>query len=206
MKTLYSYFAQILEDKQQVKQNSLQSDNLLKSNKKMRTIELTLSGICNVYWVESILDMNRVDTEKTVFELEQDGITDMDSFQEITVMLSKVSVEVNGEAISKKGKYINRKDYYSKRITNPSIANLMYCGKYMTQTFDIQLNDGEDFDPLKLQLVKTDYELDFLPYDILTDIIMYDGKEVKSKDGMTDGLMFGLVESYIIDYDLPYVQ
>lgn len=64
MKTLYSYFAQILEDKQQVKQNSLQSDNLLKSNKKMRTIELTLSGICNVYWVESILDMNRVDTEK----------------------------------------------------------------------------------------------------------------------------------------------
>ena len=132
MKTLYSYFAQILEDKQQVKQNSLQSDNLLKSNKKMRTIELTLSGICNVYWVESILDMNRVDTEITVFELEQDGITDMDSFQEITVMLSKVSVEVNGEAISKKGKYINRKDYYSKRITNPSIANLMYCGKYNT--------------------------------------------------------------------------
>lgn len=172
----------------------------------MKKVNLSLSGICNVYWVESILDMNRLDTDRPLMELETDGITDMDSLLEMVVILSGLKIEIDGIPITKKGKYISRKDHYSKLITNPSIANLMCCEKYLTQEFEIELEDNEDFDPLKLQLIKTNYELEFIPYGILTDVIVYNGKEIESSGGITNGLMFSRLEAYTIDYDLPYVK
>lgn len=196
MKSLYNYLIETSNNKK------------WKTNisRKMKKINVTISGICNVYWIESILDMDRLDTDKTVFQLEEEEITDMDSFLEAVVIKSGLEVEVDGVPISKKGKYIKRKDYYSKLITNPSVANLMYSEKYLTQEFEIELEDGEEFDPMKLQLVKTDYELDFIPYGILTSVIVYNGKEIEPIGGITDGLMFNLLESYVIDYDLPYVK
>jgi hypothetical protein len=40
------------------------------------------------------------------------------------------------------------------------------------------MEDDEEFDPKKLQLIKSDYEVEFLPYGIVTDTIVYDGKEI----------------------------
>lgn len=48
------------------------------------------------------------------------------------------------------------------------------------------LIDDDNFDPKKLQLIKSDYELDFLPYGIMIDSIMYDGKVVEVEELLDD--------------------
>ncbi len=76
----------------------------------------------------------------------------------------------------------------------------------MEENFLITLNDDEEFDAKKLQLVKTDYELGFLPYGILTDIIMYDGEVVISEGWVTQNLRCKVSGTHPINYPLPYVK
>ena len=44
--------------------------------------------------------------------------------------------------------------------------------------YTIELEDDEEFDITKLQLVKSDYEHELFPYFIIADYIIYDGKEI----------------------------
>lgn len=172
----------------------------------MKTVEIKLCGIGRVFWVESIIDRDKIDRTKMMFDIEEDGGTNPDSLQEITILLIDVEVSVEGNSIIKqKGKYLNTKDYYSKTISNPSYVILVKDGKWLEQTFTITLKDDEVFDPKKVQLVKTDYELDFIPYGILTDYIMYDGKKIEGDGCPTDCMWFSNYDNYIVDYDLPYV-
>jgi hypothetical protein len=69
--------------------------------------------------------------------------------------------------------------------------------------YDIELEDDEEFDPKKLQLVKSDYEVSFLPYGIITDYIIYDGKRIDYIDFFECDEKYP--ESFIYDEDIPYV-
>lgn len=111
---------------------------------------------------------------------------DSGEMYEFGVIQSDVLV-LNGEEdiTKKKGKYLKSKniliDKYFKPISGDSDT---YFVRAINEDFDFEVKfhidiEPEEFDPKKLQLIKSDYEIDLLPYAIIMDVIMYDGKEIK---------------------------
>ena len=93
--------------------------------------------------------------------------------------ISEIRVGDNEENIIKqKGKYIKTKEYFHDLFREdgfhplPVIVRSAIDDEYEVQ-YEIEVM-GE-FDPKKLQLIKSDYEFIGMPYFILTDDIMYDG-------------------------------
>lgn len=172
----------------------------------MKTVTIKVTGYGSIYRVLPIADEVRFDIDNDYMEMIDEGILDENEMREIPVILSGVEVYADDELIEKKGKYINRKDYYSDRISNPSFAYRCNEEIELTNTFDIDLEDGEEFDPMKLQLVKTNYELEFIPYGILTNMIVYNGEEISGNDDPAEDVTSypPSPETYMIDYDLPY--
>lgn len=71
-------------------------------------------------------------------------------------------------------------------------------------TFEIPISDGDVFEPSKLQLIKSDYEFEFLPYAIDVYHVIYDGKPIETQcefDFCLDSY-----DDYVIDdgESLPY--
>ena len=86
--------------------------------------------------------------------------------------------------IKKKGKYVKTKNFFHDLFKEDGDHPLpveihvrdMHKGNYVGYT--IELEDDEEFDITKLQLVKSDYEHELFPYFIIADYIIYDGKEI----------------------------
>ena len=148
------------------------------------TIEINAEGI--VLQFGELLDKT---TEAGVVEsydswdaLVEDGIIHED-WIELYFMktIDKITYKVkDGEEIeiTKKGKYIKKDDYILSRVELPHVVHLAHASRYYTFRYYIELQDDEEFDPMKLQLIKSDYEVNYLPYGIVVYQIVYNGGEV----------------------------
>lgn len=144
----------------------------------MKTVTVRLEGNVEVFLLEhanGVVDAERISAYDYMTDLEEDGMVDGDMI-ELAFIKDIDSLTVNEIEIEKKGKYIKSKDYFKEHV-----GELPYVVQHSDSTFAdfeyvIELNDDEEFDPMKLQLVKSDYEVSFLPYGIVTDYIMYDNK------------------------------
>lgn len=95
--------------------------------------------------------------------------------------------------IKKKGKYVKVRDYFhnlfSEEGDHPLPVDLhtrTYDYEDVEFIYEIELEDDEEFDIKKVQLVKSDYEIEPLPYYILAEKILYDGKEVFADESYGD--------------------
>ena len=154
----------------------------------MKQVWITLKGMGVVYWFENFTeeptdwDMLPLDD---FYEMEDDGWLD-GSLNEVAFLMELEGIYVGSEGfdcaevISKKGKYILRDDVFKKdcKLRAPFYVMPYNMGAFIENTFCIELEDDEEFDAKKLQLIKSDYEVEFLPYGIVSDTIIYDGKEI----------------------------
>lgn len=97
------------------------------------------------------------------------------------------SYEIDGleNVVKQKGKYAKKNDYFHELFANDSDHPLpvdLHIRTYYEQniTYTIELEDDEEFDIKKVQLVKSQYEAELFPYFIIADYILYDGKEVNT--------------------------
>ena len=125
------------------------------------------------------------------------------------IILSNVEVFANGEDITKKkGKYIKTypftKDIVEGFKCDPKSDNMLYRKADNGDDWDFEFEfeipvSPQDFDPKKLQLIKSDYEFAEVPYAILADKIVYDGKEYRTDDCFD----FAMTDFPEIEYYLP---
>ena len=93
--------------------------------------------------------------------------------------------------VKKKGKYVKIKEHFKKLFAEdgdhplPVVIHYRY---YYEQELEyvIELEDDEEFDIKKVQLVKEDYTCNLFPYFILCEKILYDGKDVLANDQYND--------------------
>lgn len=176
----------------------------------MKRVFIALEGRGPVYWMQSLnegVNVEDVDLEMDQCDLEDEGVLDED-LNEVALILEDVKVgyyegeeppvkELWTDITKQKGKYVLVSDYFSafKRKTQPFwVHQVNECDIW--ELFCIELNDDEEFDPKKLQLIKSEYELQILPYAIASDLIMYDGRLYccSAKDG------------YLADdWDMPFI-
>ena len=165
----------------------------------MKEVYVTLRGRGEVYWMENFAntpdDWNNIDLDD-FWTLEDKGWLDGD-LHEIAFILDLEGVYVGEEEWSEdeditkeKGKYIKRIDILKKdcNLTPPFYVRCINGETEIGNTFCIELADDEVFDPKQLQLVKSDYEVEFLPYGIVSNHIVYKGKEIVmyDEDGYRD--------------------
>lgn len=187
----------------------------------MKTVFVTLRGKGFVYWMECLNDgvsIDEIDLDKSMFELEDEGLLDND-LHEVAMIAEDVEVlyTENEEPVwhvdddgavditKKKGKYLLVNNFFSKsrRLIAPFYVNeINYCEQ--VNTFEVQLEDDEEFDPKKLQLIKSDYELSFIPFGIVSDGIVYNDKVIWSDPN--DGYRDKGGNPFIYDEAQPYAS
>lgn len=110
-----------------------------------------------------------------------------DNCIEQNAILEGVELYHNEEDITKKkGKYIKQKYFHSMITpdTSGSIKRLVLNETfYFEFTYDIPVEESE-FNPKLIQLIKSDYEFEGIPYYIVTDKVLYDGKEIENNEGL----------------------
>lgn len=155
----------------------------------MKKVWITLKGTGEVYWFENFTeeptdwDMLPMDD---FYEMEDDGWLDGSLIEAAFILdlhgvyASNVEFEEGEDITKQKGKYIKRDDILKKdyKLRAPFYVMPYNMLALIVNEFCIELEDDEEFDPKKLQLIKSDYEVEFLPYGIVTDTIVYDGKEI----------------------------
>lgn len=176
----------------------------------MKEIRIRIEGYAQCWWIENInenVDTDLVLSYEDIYDLEEDELVDGDLYEYCPFLRDlKVYVidEENDIEINKtKGKYIKSKDVYSKPFS-PNAVAFLKGESYYEEYYTILLNDNENFDPKKLQLVKSDYEFDFLPYGIVSEFIIYDGKKVEREESDGWQKFNSYSTPFIIDYKLPY--
>ena len=111
--------------------------------------------------------------------------------------------------IKKKGKYVKVDDYFHDLFSEegdhplPVEVHLRETHGGDRFSYTIELADDEAFDIKKVQLVKSDREIECCPYFILAQHILYDGKEIKVNEEdeyLSTGIDGRYCSEYIIDY------
>ena len=158
----------------------------------MKKIKIRMEGEMVAFIAAQLTcdELNRatVHSYSYISELDDDGFIDNDTCRWMVFLktLNSMTAEVDGEEIDiakKKGKYIKSDSYFKETIgTNERFVFQPIVYDEDRYTYEIELQDDEEFDPKKVQLVKSDYEVNFLPYGIITEYIMYDGKKVNLID------------------------
>lgn len=194
-----------------------------KNLKTMKTVIITVKGKGPIYWMENLMDpenYENVPLDEEFWYLEEEGYLDGDLY-ELPLILEDILVlqssnpekpvwDLDDEGAiditKKKGKYILTNNYFSGvcELKAPFYyTQRNFCEIY--ETFSIELQDDEEFDPKKFQLIKSDYELDFLPFAIASRMAMYDGKSIFAdpSDGYKDK---GDCESDIYNEKQPYAS
>lgn len=151
----------------------------------MKTITVRLEGHVEVFLMEKtdVLDAERIAAYDYMTDLEDDGIV-YDNMIEVAFMkdIESLTYSVDGGEyvdIVKKGKYFISNDYL-KRTYGLEMPYVVQHSDSCYADFEyvIELNDDEEFDPMKLQLEKSNYEVGWLPYGIITNHIMYDNRMI----------------------------
>ena len=150
----------------------------------MKKVIIKVAGEGEVYWMENITpefqnNLEAIDTTSDFYSLEEEGVLD-GSLYELPFIISDLEITWEDEdgqeyPITKKGKYIKSKEYLSSKFNTPFLVQETNGG-LIEEVYEIEIPDDEEFDPMKLQLVKSDYEVDFLPYGIVVDHIYYNGE------------------------------
>lgn len=164
----------------------------------MKTIKVTLTGHCEVFLLEQPVEGVTAEDIKQydyMVDLEDDekvdgNMIELAFIKEIGRLTWR---EYNGEddeedrefgepleneePIVKKGKYIKTGEYFAEFVKEPFVVQHS-DNTYAEFDYLIELDSNEEFDPMKLQLIKSDYEVEFLPYGIITSNIMYDGRVI----------------------------
>lgn len=172
----------------------------------MKTVIITVKGKGPIYWMENLVEpenYENVPLNEEFWYLEDEGYLDGDLY-ELPLILEDILVlqssnpgkpvwDLDDEGAiditKKKGKYILTKNYFSGvcELKAPFYyTQRNFCE--ICETFSIELQDDEEFDPKKFQLIKSDYELDFLPFAIAARMALYDGKSIFAdpSDGYKD--------------------
>lgn len=164
----------------------------------MKTIKVTLTGHCEVFLLEQPVEGVTAEDIK-----EYDYMVDLEDDEKVDGNMIELAFikeigrltwrEYNGEQdeedrefgepleneepIVKKGKYIKTGEYFAEFVQEPFVVQRS-DSTYAEFDYLIELDSNEEFDPMKLQLIKSDYEVEFLPYGIITTNIMYDGRAI----------------------------
>lgn len=165
----------------------------------MKTVNIKISGEGSFYtfskfadtpqaneFVTGKRDWNELTGEGYVY-LEFEDILDGDIY-DFPYLTRITEITADGEDIQKKkGKYINTPTFFKDEwgITAPCYVQSSCRTTLFEVTYEIELEDDEEFDPKKLQLIKSNYEFEFLPYAIVLPFIMYDGKKIYTNDDLT---------------------
>ena len=185
----------------------------------MKTVFVTVKGQGPVFWMENLNDgvePSEIDTSMSLFDLEDEGLVDGDLF-ELPFILEDVEVfytegsepvwniEDGIDITKKKGKYLLINDLLSERCKLKSpfyVDQINYC--VINEAFMIELEDDEEFDPKKLQLIKSDYEVQFLPFGITTYAVVYNGKIVYCEPN--DGYNVKHFEQFVYEDEQPFAS
>lgn len=162
----------------------------------MKTIRVTLAGHCEVFRVSDLyaeMTSEEVAGYDYIDDLEKDGKVGGGIF-ELSFMKTIDRLtwrEYNGKdddrefgkphkddiVIDKRGENDLEKEYIELMVREPFVVQR--CDStYAEYEYDIELYDGEVFDPMKLRLVISDNEVEFLPYGIITSGIWYDRRPI----------------------------
>ena len=161
----------------------------------MKTIRVTLAGHCEVFRMadlyaemtsEEVADYDYID------DLEADGKVGGGIFEfSFMKTIDRLTWRVyNGKDdrefgephkddidIEKRGENQLEKEYIELGLREPFVVQR--CDStYAEYEYDIELMDNEVFDPMKLRLVISDNEVEFLPYGIITSGIWYDRRPI----------------------------
>lgn len=186
----------------------------------MKNIYVTVKGRGPMYQLENLTDpenYDRIPLEDDIVALEEDGWLDGDLW-ELPFILEDVQVLVSStpnrpvwedddegaiDITKQKGKYIKTKEYFSKELNIHAPFYASYMGDVdAVEIFRIELEDDEEFDPKQVQLLKSDYELSFLPYGIVVNQIYYKGKKIMWED--PEGYNTDWGDAIIYDDEQPY--
>lgn len=155
----------------------------------MKEVIVRLTGHTEVFLIEKPngdVDGERIEAYDYMTDLEEDGLVDED-MREIAFLkeideLSYSFDEVEWIPITKKGKYVKSKNYLAAvcHIEPPYVVQHSdSC--WADFEYRIELEDDEEFDPMKLQLDKCDHEAGWLPYGIITEYVWYDNRMITNQ-------------------------
>ena len=177
----------------------------------MKQITIKISGNCDVFTIVSPkvkLTNKEVENYYWIPDMVDKDLVDGSIFYELPFMMHINEVvwyedDDKEHKITKKGKYIKKKDYVSKILPTPPFVWQHSDSAYCEFEYILELSDDDVFDPLKLQLVKSDYELEFVPYGIVVHYVVYDGKKIECINYPDFELMGS--RCYLYEEAIPYV-
>lgn len=150
----------------------------------MKTVTVRLEGHVEVFLLEhpnGVVDAERISAYDYMTDLEDDGLVE-GSMIEVAFMkdIESLTYSVDGGEyvdIVKKGKYFISNDYL-KRTYGLEMPYVVQHSDSCYADFEyvIELNDDEEFDPMKLRLEKSNYEVGWLSYGIITEHVFYDNR------------------------------
>lgn len=148
--------------------------------------DLVIVDYCSQKIIDENIESGECDDEEGAFS----------SYYYVTGAWNKVEalyVDDNEEEnlVKKKGKYVKTREFFHNLFSedgdHPLPVKIHYRYYYNQELeYVIELEDDEEFDIKKVQLVKSDYEVSAFPYFILCQHILYDGKEIASNDEFND--------------------
>lgn len=92
-----------------------------------------------------------------------------------------VNDDRDNDLMKQKGKYVKTKEHFHelfKENGEHPLPVTLHARSYRHVESEYIIEHEDEFDIKKVQLVKSDYEIEAFPYLIIADYILYDGKRV----------------------------
>ena len=158
----------------------------------MKQVKVTINGdilvvhYCSSTLIENLVNEGLEDDEEDAFNFNFNTACAWNTVDGLYIDDGDENV------VKSKGKYVKTKEYWHNLLGDGSYHSVpveVHWRVFHPEHFDyiIELEDDEEFDIKKVQLIKSEYEHSLFPYFIRADVILYDGKEVKTaEDWETD--------------------
>lgn len=168
----------------------------------MKNVYVTLQGTGDVYWMESFVQDSAIIDNIDDYDLddqiglEEEGVLDGDLYElpfingDLKVLLSTSSEPVwseddeNAVDITNECECISRPNYLKEDcgLTVPLWVTITREETEVVETFCIELKDDEEFDPKKLQILRSTGEIDGVYNSIIVTDVLYDGNKIHYED------------------------
>lgn len=148
--------------------------------------DLVIVNYCSKKMMQELIDGEEYTDEYDVFSCNYYVTGAWDKVEALYV-----DDDEDNNLIIQKGKYVKTKEYFHDLFSEDGDHPLpveVHFRYYYSQELEyvIKLEDDEEFDLKKVQLIKSDYEVQLFPYFILCSKILYDGKEVLANEEFND--------------------
>ena len=100
-----------------------------------------------------------------------------------------VNDDDENDLMKQKGKYVKTKEHFHELFKEDGehpLPVILHTRHYRFVEADYIIEHEDEFDIKKVQLVKSDYEIECFPYLIIADYILYDGKKVDVEGDLYD--------------------